>query len=64
MHTLPSGVDWLHAAVDPFRRCHDHPDLFMVGAWAFLIYATANQTLGMAVLVPQAAGALAETLLR
>lgn len=58
------GGDPRHSVVDRDLRCHDHSNLFLVGAGAFPTSSTANPTLTIAALALRAAGALAETLSR
>ena len=60
--TTRMGDDPRHSVVDRDLRCHDHPNLFLVGAGAFPTGSTANPTLTIAALALRAAGAVAGTL--
>ena len=62
--TTRMGGNPRHAVVDRDLRCHDHPNLFLIGAGAFPTSSTANPTLTIAALALRAAGALADTLSR
>ena len=62
--TTRMGDDSRRSVVDRDLRCHDHPNLFLVGAGAFPTSSTANPTLTIAALTLRTAGALAETLSR
>lgn len=62
--TTRMGDDPQRSVVDRDLRCHDHPNLFLVGAGAFPTGSTANPTLTIAALALRAAGAVAETLSR
>ncbi len=60
--TTRMGDDPRRSVVDRDLRCHDHPNLFLVGSGAFPTSSTANPTLTVAALALRAAGAVAETL--
>lgn len=59
--TTRMGNDPLNSVVDSDLRCHDHPNLFLVGAGVFPTGSTANPTLTVAALALRAADAVAET---
>ena len=62
--TTRMGDDPRHSVVDRDLRCHDHPNLFLVGSGAFPTSSTANPTLTIAALALRTAHALADTLSR
>ena len=62
--TTRMGDDPGRSVVDRDLRCHDHPNLFLVGAWAFPTSSTANPTLTIAALALRAAATLIGTLSR
>ncbi len=64
MGTTRMGDDPARSVVDRDLRCHDHPNLFLVGAGAFPTSSTANPTLTVAALALRAVRAVAETLSR
>ena len=59
--TTRMGDDPRRSVVDRNLRCHDHPNLFLVGAGAFPTASTANPTLTIAALALRAAVPVAET---
>ena len=62
--TTRMGDDPRRSVVDRDLRCHDHPNLFLVGAGVFPTSSTANPTLTIAALALRAADAVAGTLAR
>ena len=60
--TTRMGNDPRRSVVDRDLRCHDHPNLFLVGGGAFPTGSTANPTLTIAALALRAAGAVSATL--
>ena len=60
--TTRMGDDPEHSVVDRDLRCHDHSNLFLVGAGAFPTSSTANPTLTIAALALRAADTLIESL--
>lgn len=44
------GTDPRTSVVDPWQRCHDHPNLYLAGCGSFPTLSTANPTLTMAAL--------------
>jgi len=60
--TARMGTDPKSAVVDRDLRCHDHPNLFIVGSAVFPTSATANPTLTIAALSLRAAAAVKATL--
>ena len=60
--TTRMGDDPGLSVVDNDLRCHDHSNLFLVGAGAFPTSSTANPTLTIAALALRAANTLVETL--
>ena len=62
--TTRMGNDPRRSVVDRDLRCHDHPNLFLVGAGTFPTGSTANPTLSIAALALRAAGAVAGDLTR
>ena len=60
--TTRMGDDPRRSVVDRDLRCHDHPNLFLVGGGAFPTGSTANPTLTIAALALRAAEAVTATL--
>ena len=60
--TTRMGDDPRRSVVDRNLRCHDHPNLFLVGGGAFPTGSTANPTLTIAALSLRAASAVTATL--
>ena len=56
------GNDPRRSVVDRDLRCHNHPNLFLVGGGAFPTGSTANPTLTIAALALRAARAVTATL--
>ena len=62
MGTTRMGEDAKSSVVDPELRCHDHPNLFLLGSGVFPTGATANPTLTIAALSLRAVTTLARSL--
>ena len=60
--TTRMGDDPRRSVVDRDLRCHDHPNLFLVGGGAFPTASTANPTLTIAALALRAANVVTDTL--
>ncbi len=60
--TTRMGADPRSSVVNRDLRCHDHPNLFLVGGGAFPTGSTANPTLTIAALALRAADTVAATL--
>jgi len=56
------GDDPKSSVVDGALRCHDHPNLFILGSAAFPTSATANPTLTIAALSLRAAASVKQSL--
>jgi len=62
MGTCRMGMSASDSVVDSFGRCHEHPNLFLVGSSVFPTGATANPTLTLAALTLRTAQAVRSAL--
>lgn len=61
MGTNRMGTDPKESVVDNYLRCHDHPNLFLLGCGAFPSVATSNPTLTLVALVLRAVDKIMKT---